>query len=264
MPPPARWASPTGPPDALRVEGIGRAVRPPRPRRVDAAGRAARLRHLGAVRPLPAVAAPTRPRPERARVARRRRPGDRQRSTLGTSVLTPTLRYHPSIIAQAFGTLGVLSPGRVFLGVGTGESLNETPATGAEWPTGKERRLRLTEAIELIRRLWSEERVDFDGEYYKTQHATIYDRPDTPVPIYVAASGPLAAKLAGTRRRRVHLHQRQGARAVRPAHRRRRGGCCRRRPRPGRRQAHDRDQGLLRHRRRRPRCATATGGRRWR
>jgi coenzyme F420-dependent glucose-6-phosphate dehydrogenase len=118
--------------------------------------------------------------------------------TLGTSVLTPTLRYHPSIIAQALGTLGVLSPGRVFLGVGTGESLNETPATGAEWPTGKERRLRLTEAIELIRRLWSEERVDFDGEYYKTQHATIYDRPDEPVPIYVAASGPLAAKLAGT------------------------------------------------------------------
>jgi coenzyme F420-dependent glucose-6-phosphate dehydrogenase len=118
--------------------------------------------------------------------------------TLGTSVLTPTLRYHPSIIAQAFGTLGVLSPGRVFLGVGTGESLNETPATGAAWPTGKERRLRLTEAIELIRRLWTEERVDFDGDYYTTRHATIYDRPDTPVPIYVAASGPLAAKLAGS------------------------------------------------------------------
>jgi coenzyme F420-dependent glucose-6-phosphate dehydrogenase len=118
--------------------------------------------------------------------------------TLGTSVLTPTLRYHPSIIAQAFGTLGVLSPGRVFLGVGTGESLNETPATGAPWPSGKERRLRLTEAIELIRRLWTEERVDFKGEYYTTEHATIYDRPDTPVPIYVAASGPLAARLAGS------------------------------------------------------------------
>jgi coenzyme F420-dependent glucose-6-phosphate dehydrogenase len=116
---------------------------------------------------------------------------------LGTSVLTPTLRYHPSIIAQAFGTLGVLAPGRVFLGVGTGESLNETPATGAEWPSGKERRLRLEEAIELIRRLWSDERVDFDGDYYRAQHATIYDRPETPVPIYVAASGPLAAKLAG-------------------------------------------------------------------
>jgi coenzyme F420-dependent glucose-6-phosphate dehydrogenase len=120
-----------------------------------------------------------------------------ERIELGTSVLTPTLRYHPSIVAQAFGTLGDMFPGRVFLGVGTGESLNETPATGAAWPSGKERRLRLEEAIELIRRLWSEERVDFAGDYYTTQHATIYDRPETPVPIYVAASGPLAAKLAG-------------------------------------------------------------------
>jgi len=117
--------------------------------------------------------------------------------TLGTSVLTPTLRYHPSVIAQAFATLACLSPGRVFLGVGTGEAMNETPVTGGEFPGRKERRLRLAEAIELIRQLWSQERVDFEGEYYKTQKATIYDRPDAPVPIYVAASGPLAAKLAG-------------------------------------------------------------------
>jgi coenzyme F420-dependent glucose-6-phosphate dehydrogenase len=117
--------------------------------------------------------------------------------TLGTSVLTPTLRYHPSVIAQAFATLGVLTPGRVFLGVGTGEAMNETPVTGGEFPGRKERRLRLAEAIELMRRLWTEERVDFEGEYYRTQKATIYDRPDEPVPIYVAASGPLAAKLAG-------------------------------------------------------------------
>jgi coenzyme F420-dependent glucose-6-phosphate dehydrogenase len=116
---------------------------------------------------------------------------------LGTSVLTPTLRYHPSVVAQAFATLGCLTPGRVFLGVGTGEAMNETPVTGGEFPGRKERRRRLAEAIELIRRLWSEERVDFGGEYYRTQKATIYDRPDEPVPIYVAASGPLAAKLAG-------------------------------------------------------------------
>jgi coenzyme F420-dependent glucose-6-phosphate dehydrogenase len=116
---------------------------------------------------------------------------------LGTSVLTPTLRYEPAIVAQAFATLGCLAPGRVFLGVGTGEALNETPATGAEFPGRKERRLRMAEAIELIRRLWREERVDFDGEYYKTSQATIYDRPDAEVPIFVAASGPLAAKLAG-------------------------------------------------------------------
>ena len=119
------------------------------------------------------------------------------RATLGTSVLTPTLRYHPSIVAQAFGTLGLLSPGRVFLGVGSGEALNETPATGAEFPGRKERRMRLAEAIALIRRLWTEERVDFKGDYYETSQATIYDRPEEPVPIFVAASGPLAAKLAG-------------------------------------------------------------------
>ena len=116
---------------------------------------------------------------------------------LGTSVLTPTLRYHPSVIAQAFATLGCLSPGRIFLGVGTGEALNETPVTGGEFPGRKERRLRLAEAVELIRQLWSDERVDFEGSWYRTRKATIYDRPDEPVPIYVAASGPLAAKLAG-------------------------------------------------------------------
>jgi coenzyme F420-dependent glucose-6-phosphate dehydrogenase len=120
-----------------------------------------------------------------------------ERALLGTSVLTPTMRYHPSMIAHAFGTLACLNPGRVFLGVGTGESLNETPATGAEWPGAKERRLRLAEAIELMRRLWTEERVTFEGEYYRTANATIYDRPDEPVPVFIAASGPLAAKLAG-------------------------------------------------------------------
>ena len=117
--------------------------------------------------------------------------------TLGTSVLTPTLRYQPAVIAQAFATLGCLAPGRVFLGIGTGEALNETPVTAAEWPAGRERRRRLGEAVELIRRLWSEERVTFEGEYYRTDRATIYDRPGQPVPIYMAASGPLAAKLAG-------------------------------------------------------------------
>ncbi|WP_214370075.1 glucose-6-phosphate dehydrogenase (coenzyme-F420) [Pseudonocardia sp. H11422] len=119
------------------------------------------------------------------------------RAVLATSVLTPTLRYHPSIVAQAFGTLGALNPGRVILGVGSGEAMNETPATGEEFPGPKERRLRMAESIQLIRRLWAEERVDFEGEYYTTSKATIYDRPEQPVPIYVAASGPLAAKLAG-------------------------------------------------------------------
>jgi coenzyme F420-dependent glucose-6-phosphate dehydrogenase len=120
-----------------------------------------------------------------------------ERVTLATSVLTPTMRYHPSIVAQSFATLACLNPGRVVLGVGTGEAMNETPATMAEWPGAKERRMRMAEAIKLIRRLWTEERVTFEGSYYRTDRATIHDRPEQPVPIYVAASGPLAAKLAG-------------------------------------------------------------------
>jgi coenzyme F420-dependent glucose-6-phosphate dehydrogenase len=116
---------------------------------------------------------------------------------LGTSVLTPTLRYHPAVVAQAFATLACLAPGRVFLGIGTGEAMNETPVTGEAFPPVKERRMRMAEAIKLMRELWTSERVDFDGEYYRTQKATVYDRPDEPVPIFVAASGPLAAKLAG-------------------------------------------------------------------
>jgi coenzyme F420-dependent glucose-6-phosphate dehydrogenase len=118
---------------------------------------------------------------------------------IGTSVLTPTFRYHPSVVAQAFGTLGALFPGRVILGVGTGEALNETPSTGMEWPEPKERLARLTEAIELIKRLWTEDRVTFDGTYYKVRNATIYDRPETPVPIYIAGAGPLITKYAGRR-----------------------------------------------------------------
>ena len=119
------------------------------------------------------------------------------RVRIGTSVLTPTFRYHPSIVAQAFGTLGVMFPGRMILGVGTGESLNEVPATGMAWPDFKERFARMREALTLIRTLWSEERVSFEGAYYRTEKATIYDRPDTPIPIYVAAGGGVVAKYAG-------------------------------------------------------------------
>jgi coenzyme F420-dependent glucose-6-phosphate dehydrogenase len=118
------------------------------------------------------------------------------RIQLGTSVLTPTFRYHPAVVAQAFGTLGCLFPGRVWLGVGTGESLNEAPL-GTEWPDQKERFARLKEAVALIQTLWTEERVTFDGAFYRTRNATIYDRPEATVPIYIAASGPAAARLAG-------------------------------------------------------------------
>jgi coenzyme F420-dependent glucose-6-phosphate dehydrogenase len=119
------------------------------------------------------------------------------RLLLGTSVLTPTFRYQPAVVAQAFGTLGVMFPRRVILGVGTGESLNEVPATGMPWPEPKERTARLKEALALIRQLWSEDRVTFEGQYYRTDRATIYDKPASPIPLYVAAAGPVLAKYAG-------------------------------------------------------------------
>ena len=119
------------------------------------------------------------------------------RVILGTSVVTPTFRYHPAIVAQAISTIGCLNPGRVMLGVGTGESLNEVAVLDIEWPDAKERFARLKEAVELIRRLQTEELVSYQGQYYRTHHATVYDRPDVPVPIYIAASGPSAARLAG-------------------------------------------------------------------
>ena len=84
-----------------------------------------------------------------------------KRVILGTSVLAPTFRYQPAIIAQAFATLGDLYPGRIILGVGSGESLNEIAATGGEWPSSKERLARLREAVEMIRRLWTEDIVTF-------------------------------------------------------------------------------------------------------
>ena len=120
-----------------------------------------------------------------------------KRIVMGTSVMTPTFRYHPSIVAQAFATLAVMYPGRVVLGLGSGESLNDVPALGFKWPGFKERTARLLESIILMRRLWKEQRVTFEGQYYKTEKATLYDRPKAPVPVYLAASGPTVAKMAG-------------------------------------------------------------------
>jgi coenzyme F420-dependent glucose-6-phosphate dehydrogenase len=119
-----------------------------------------------------------------------------ERVTLGTSVLTPSFRYNPAVVAQAFATLGCLAAGRVILGVGTGESLNEIPV-GIDWPEQSERFARLKESVTLIQQLFREDFVSFEGEYYRTYNATIYDKPEEPVPIYIAASGPAAARLAG-------------------------------------------------------------------
>ena len=119
------------------------------------------------------------------------------RVVLGTSVLTPTFRYNPAVVAQAFGTLGCLYPDRIILGIGTGEALNEVAVARIEWPGFPERSARMREAVELIRTLWREERVTFEGQYYQTTDATVYDHPEGGVPIYIAAGGPVMAKYAG-------------------------------------------------------------------
>ncbi|WP_296198208.1 glucose-6-phosphate dehydrogenase (coenzyme-F420) [uncultured Microbacterium sp.] len=118
------------------------------------------------------------------------------RIAIGTSVLTPTFRYNPSVIAQQFATLGAMFPGRVILGVGTGEALNEQ-TLGIPWPEPPERFQRLKEAIGLIQRLWTETDVTHEGTFYTARDLSIYDRPDVPVPIYLGAAGPAAARLAG-------------------------------------------------------------------
>jgi coenzyme F420-dependent glucose-6-phosphate dehydrogenase len=121
---------------------------------------------------------------------------------IGTSVMTPTFRYNPAVLAQAFASMGVMYPGRIFLGVGTGEALNEI-ATGwdgagkQDWPEFKERFARLRESVDLMRELWTGDRVNFEGEYYSTHEASIYDRPAQPIPVYIAAGGPLVARYAG-------------------------------------------------------------------
>ncbi|HEY9315167.1 glucose-6-phosphate dehydrogenase (coenzyme-F420) [Williamsia sp.] len=121
-----------------------------------------------------------------------------QRLVLGTSVLTPTFRYNAAVVAQAFATMACLYPDRIILGVGSGEALNEV-ATGfeGEWPGFKERFARLRESVALMRRLWEGGRVTFEGDYYRTQGASIYDVPADGVPIYVAAGGPVVARFAG-------------------------------------------------------------------
>lgn len=114
----------------------------------------------------------------------------------GSGVTCPIYRYNPTTVAQAFASLTVLYPGRVFLGLGTGERLNEQAATNQFGPY-QERHDRLVEAIELIRQLWSGERISFQGRYFQTDQLKLYDLPPSPPPIFVAAGGPKSAHLAG-------------------------------------------------------------------
>jgi coenzyme F420-dependent glucose-6-phosphate dehydrogenase len=115
---------------------------------------------------------------------------------IGTGVTCPTLRYHPAIVAQAAATVARFASGRFFLGVGTGEALNEYSATG-QWPDYKMRQHQLGEAIELIRALWTGEKITHRGTYYQTRQAKLYTRPGAAIPIYVSTMVPNSAHFAG-------------------------------------------------------------------
>jgi G6PDH family F420-dependent oxidoreductase len=119
-----------------------------------------------------------------------------ERLRLGTGVTCPTIRIHPAVLAQAAATSAAMMPGRFFLGVGTGENLNEH-VTGARWPAPDERLDLLEESIEVLRLLWQGGEQTHRGRHYTVDHARIYTLPEEPIPIAVAASQPLAAELAG-------------------------------------------------------------------
>jgi coenzyme F420-dependent glucose-6-phosphate dehydrogenase len=117
---------------------------------------------------------------------------------IGTGVTPPGPRHHPVLIAQAWATLEILFPGRPYLGFGSGESLNESPL-GADWPPVGEQIERMDEALELIDRLWSGEKVTHEGKHFSTDEAKIHSLPERRPPIYVSAFGPKAAAVAGRR-----------------------------------------------------------------
>jgi G6PDH family F420-dependent oxidoreductase len=119
-----------------------------------------------------------------------------QRLSVGTAVTCPSLRIHPAIIAQAAATTATLMPGRFFLGVGTGENLNEH-VVGHGWPETEVRQARLEEAIEIIRLLWKGGNQSYHGRYFTVENARLYSLPESPPPLYVAVGGPRSADLAG-------------------------------------------------------------------
>lgn len=121
-----------------------------------------------------------------------------QRTTrvwMGPTVTCPTFRYNPAVVAEAFASLSMLTPGRIFLGVGSGEALNEQAAVGS-WPNWVERSERLIEATGIIRQLWTGEQINHKGKYY-TVNARLYDSPAKPIPLLMAANGPKAMRRAG-------------------------------------------------------------------
>jgi G6PDH family F420-dependent oxidoreductase len=119
-----------------------------------------------------------------------------QRLRLGTGVTCPLMRYHPAIVAQAAATSGAMMQGRFFLGVGSGENLNEH-ILGQHWPMPNVRLEMLEEAVEIIRLLWRGGEQSYRGAYYTVEKAQVFTLPEQPVPLYVAAAGKKAAEMAG-------------------------------------------------------------------
>lgn len=114
---------------------------------------------------------------------------------MGTTVTCPTFRYTPPVVAEGFASLSLLFPGRVFLGVGSGEALNEQAGTG-QWPKWPERSERLVEATDLIRKLWGGQQVVHQGKYYQA-NMKLYDRPAKTIPLLMAGNGPKAMRRCG-------------------------------------------------------------------
>jgi coenzyme F420-dependent glucose-6-phosphate dehydrogenase len=118
-----------------------------------------------------------------------------ERIPIGTGVTAPVFRHNPAVTAQAFMTLETLAPGRAYVGIGSGESLNESPC-GMDWPPLREQVDRMDEALEIITRLFAGERVDHDGRFFRTKSAYLHTHAGRRPPIYVSAFGPRAAGVA--------------------------------------------------------------------
>jgi len=120
-----------------------------------------------------------------------------KRIPVGSDVTVPMFKYHPIVVAQAFATMSCIYPGRILLGVGTGEAINEAPFL-MRWPSWKERAETLVEALSLMRKFWASEKYfDFEGNYFKVNGLFCYDKPKKPIPVYWSAFGPKSAYLAG-------------------------------------------------------------------
>jgi coenzyme F420-dependent glucose-6-phosphate dehydrogenase len=117
-------------------------------------------------------------------------------AALGTGVTAPVFRHNPATVAQFIATIEELAPGRAFLGIGSGESLNESPC-GMDWPSVGEQIARMEEALEIINRLLDGERLDHEGRFFRTKAAYLHTRGERRPPVYVSAFGPEAAAVAG-------------------------------------------------------------------